>query len=141
MCFPASVILIITNQSCHHFGVIFWRCVLFLMVIYFKYLYFTSWHLRKIKSTLVIWHIVSKPYNRLNFIWSKTWRAIFRGNWWAQFKFPFLSILWSFLLSHGKVYSFPHFTVFCSSVCFPNNLNYCYQQMQGAYECVQLLTL
>ena len=34
-----------------------------------------------------------------------------RGNWLAQFKFP-LSILWSFLLPWGKVYSFPHFTVF-----------------------------
>ena len=31
-----------------------------------------------------------------------------------------------------KVYSFPHFIVFCSSVCFPNNLNYYSQQMQGA---------
>ena len=57
-----------------------------------------------------------------------------RGNWLAQFKFPFLGILWLFLLSSGKVYSFPHFTVFCSSVCFPNNFNYCCQQMQGAYK-------
>ena len=26
--------------------------------------------------SLVIWLIASKPYNLLNFIWSKTWRAI-----------------------------------------------------------------
>ena len=57
-----------------------------------------------------------------------------RGNWLAQFKFPFLGILWSFLLSYGKVYSFPHFTFFCSSVFFPNNFNYRCQQMQGAYK-------
>ena len=37
---------------------------------------FTSWYMRRIKSTLVIWHIAGKPYNWLNFIWSKTWRAI-----------------------------------------------------------------
>ena len=61
--FPASVILNITNQSCHHFSVIFSRCVLFLMVIYFQYRSFTSRHLRRIKSTLVISHIISKPFN------------------------------------------------------------------------------
>ena len=65
-----------------------------------------------------------------------------RGNWLAQFKFPFLSILRSFLLPLGKVYSFPHFTVFCSSVCFSNNLNYCCQQVQGAYKmCTVINTL
>ena len=53
-----------------------WQCVLFLMVIYFYYLSFTSWYLRRIKSTLVILHIVSKPYNWLNFIWSKTWKVM-----------------------------------------------------------------
>ena len=57
-----------------------------------------------------------------------------RGNWLAQFKFPFLGILWSFRLPYGKVCNFPHFTDFCSSVCFPNNLNYRCQQMQGAYK-------
>ena len=65
-----------------------------------------------------------------------------RGNWLAQFKLPILSILWSFLLLHGKVYSFPHFTVFSSSVCFPNNPNYCSPQMQGAYKmCTVINTL
>ena len=68
--FPASVILNITNQLCHHFSVIFWK------MCTFSYLSFASWHLRRIKSTLVIWHIVSKPFNWLDFIWSKTWRAI-----------------------------------------------------------------
>ena len=57
-----------------------------------------------------------------------------RGNWLTQFKFSFLSIPWSFLPPLGKVFSFPHFTVFCSSVCFPNNLNYCCQKVQGAYK-------
>ena len=65
-----------------------------------------------------------------------------RGNWLAQFKFPFLGILGLFLLSYGKVYIFPHFTVFCSSVCFPNNFNQCCQQMQGAYKmCTVINTL
>ena len=57
-----------------------------------------------------------------------------RGNWLAQFKLPVLSILWLFLLIHGKVYSFPHFTVFSSSVYFPNNPNYYSPQIQGAYK-------
>ena len=50
--------------------------------------------------------------------------------------FPFLSILWSFFLYHMV-----KFTVSLNSlsscdlfVCFPYNLNYHYQQMQGAYE-------
>ena len=40
-------------------------CVLFLVDGYFKYLSFTSWHLRRMKSTLAIWHIAGKPYNWL----------------------------------------------------------------------------
>ena len=56
--------------------------VIFLMTCTFSYghlilVSFTSWYMRKIKSKLVIWHIAGKPYNWLNFIWSKTWRAIF----------------------------------------------------------------
>ena len=56
--------------------------VMFLMMCTFSYghlilVSFTSWYMRRIKSTLVIWHIAGKPYNWLNFIWSKTWRAIF----------------------------------------------------------------
>ena len=56
--------------------------VIFLMTCTFSYghlilVSFTSWCMRRIKSTLVIWHIAGKPYNWLNFIWSKTWRAIF----------------------------------------------------------------
>ena len=56
--------------------------VIFLMMCTFSYghlilVSFTSWYMRRIKSTLVIWHIAGKPYNWLNFIWSKTWRAIF----------------------------------------------------------------
>ena len=42
-----------------------------------------------------------------------------RANWLAQF--PFCD-------------RFPHVTVFCSSASFPNNLNYCCQQMQGAFK-------
>ena len=55
-----------------------------------------------------------------------------RRNWLAQFKFPFLSILWSFLLPKGNVYSFPHFIVFCSSVCFPCDLNYWKISIKGS---------
>ena len=56
--------------------------VIFLMMCTFSYghlilVSFTSWYMRRIKSTMVIWHIAGKPYNWLNFIWSKTWMAIF----------------------------------------------------------------
>ena len=44
---------------------------LFLVSIFYQLTY-----AKKIKSTLVIWHIMSKPYSWLNFIWWKTWRAI-----------------------------------------------------------------
>ena len=38
--------------------------------------------------------------------------------------------------------NFPPFIVFCSSVCFPNNLNYCCQQMRGAHKmCTVINTL
>ena len=56
--------------------------VIFLMMCTFSYghlilVSFTSWYMRRINSTLAIWHIAGKPYNWLHFIWSKTWRAIF----------------------------------------------------------------
>ena len=35
---------------------------------YFKYLPFTSWHLRRMKSTLAIWHIAGKPYDWLTLL-------------------------------------------------------------------------
>ena len=37
---------------------------------------FAGWRLRRITSTLIIWHIESKIYNWLNFVWSKTWKAM-----------------------------------------------------------------
>ena len=80
-----------------------------------------------------IWEESEKTWQLIKFYLIENMKGD-RGNWLALFKFPFLSILWSFLLSYDKVYSFPLFTVFCSSVCFPNNLNYCCQQMQGAYK-------
>ena len=48
----------------------------FFMNGYFKYLSYTSGHLRRMKCALAIWHIAGKPHNWLNFIWSKTWMAI-----------------------------------------------------------------
>ena len=68
--FPATIILNITiaNQSIPHFSVIFFgQCALLIVAWLFIVPIFTSWHLRRIKSTLVIWHIVGKPYNWLNF--------------------------------------------------------------------------
>ena len=131
--FPASVILNITNQSCHHFSVIFWKmCTfsyghLFLLSIFCQLTseknQVHSGDLTHCKQTLLL----------IRFYLIKNMKGN-RGNCLAQFKFPFLGILWLFLLSSGKVYSFPHFTVFCSSVCFPNNFNYCCKQMQGAYK-------
>ena len=53
----------------------------------------------------------------------------------AQFKFPFFSILWSFFY---HVIKFTVSLISLSSVhlfvCFLNNLNYCCQQMPGAYK-------
>ena len=72
---------------------------------------YLSIHLRRRKFTLVIWNIIW-----LNFIWSKNMKGN-RGNWPAQFKFLFFRILWSFLLSYGKVYSFPLFPVLELLVC------------------------
>ena len=88
-----------------------------------------------------IWEESEKTWQLIKFYLIENMKGD-RGNWLALFKFPFLSILWLFLLSYDKVYSFPLFTVFCSSVCFPNNLNYCCQQMQGAYKmCTVINTL
>ena len=88
-----------------------------------------------------IWEESEKTWQLIKFYLIENMKGD-RGNWLALFKFPFLSILWSFLLSYDKVYSFPLFTVFCSSVCFPNNLNYCCTRMQGAYKmCTVIDTL
>ena len=140
--FPASVILNITNQSCHRFSVIFLKmCTfsyghLFLVSVFYQ---LTSENnqvhtgdLTHFKQTLQLikFHLIKNMRSN-------------RENWLAQFKFPSLSILWSFLLPYGKVYSFPQFTVFCLFVCFPNNLNYCCQQIKCKehIKCVQLLIL
>ena len=95
--FPASVILNITNQSCHYFSVIFFKmCTfsyghLFLVSIFYQ---LTSeknqvhtGDLTHCKQTLQL----------IKFYLIKNMKGN-RGNWLAQFKFPFLSILWSFLL-------------------------------------------
>ena len=89
----------------------------FLMEIYSSYIFFTSWHLRRIKSTLVIWNIAGKCYNWSNFIWIKNMKCNKR-NYLAQSKFPFLSILWcSFDPMVNWVHCLPHITVFCWFVC------------------------
>ena len=89
---PASVILNTTNQSYHHFSVIFFKmCTfsyghLFLVSIFYQ---LTSENnqvhtgdLTHCKQTLQLikFHLIK--YMKGN-----------RGNWLAQFKFPFLSIL------------------------------------------------
>ena len=73
--FPASVILNITNKSHHHFSVIFLMMHIFFYGHWFLVSIFTSWHLRRIRSTRIIWHIAGKAYRWLNFIWSKIWRT------------------------------------------------------------------
>ena len=90
--FPASVILNITNQSCHYFSVIFFKmCTfsyghLFLVSIFYQ---LTSeknqvhtGDLTHCKQTLQL----------IKFYLIKNMKGN-RGNWLAQFKFPFLSIL------------------------------------------------
>ena len=62
MCFSCSYHSKYQKSITPPFQCFFWQCVLFLKVIYFPYLFFISWHLRRIKSTLVIWHILGKPY-------------------------------------------------------------------------------
>ena len=106
----------------------------FLMVIDFQYLSFTSWYLRKIKSTLAIWLTV---INWVIFFLLKTWIAIEELASTNQVSLKYSDI---FFLSYFKVYSFPHFTVFCSYVCLlSKNLKYCRQKMQGAYEMCKVI--
>ena len=95
--FPASVILNITNQSCHHFSVIFFKmCTfsyghLFLVSIFYQ--------LTSEKNQVHTGHLThcKKTLQLIKFYLIKNMKGN-RGNWLAQFKFPFLSILWSFLL-------------------------------------------
>ena len=115
--FPAAVILNIANQSRHQFSVSFLKICsfsyghLFLVSIFYQ---LTSeknqvlgGDLAYCKQTLKL----IKLYVIKNMKGNK-------GNWPAKFTFPLLSILWSFLLSYSKVYSFSHFIVFYWSVCF-----------------------
>ena len=130
--FPASVILNITNQSCH-FRVIFFKiCTFFYGHLFLVSIFYQLTSEKNQVHTGDLTHCKQTP-QLIKFYLIKNMTGN-RGNWLAQFTFPFLSILWSFLLPWGKVYSFPHFIVFCSSVCFHNNLNYCCQQMQGAHK-------
>ena len=141
MCFPASVVLNITNQSSYHFSVIFFKMCTFS----YGNLYLVSIFCQPTSEMSQVHNgdLTNCKQTRqlIEFYLIENMKGD-RGNWLALFKFPFLSILWSFLLSYDKVYSFPLFTVFCSSVCFPNNLNYSCTQMQGAYEiCTVINTL
>ena len=64
-----------------------------------------------------------------------------RRNWLVQFKFPLSSILLSFLLPWGKVYSFPHplssVHLFAFLTILTNVANKCKEHIK----CIQLLTL
>ena len=90
--FPASVILNITNQSCHHFSVIFFKmCTfsyghLFLVSIFYQ--------LTSEKNQVHTGHLThcKKTLQLIKFYLIKNMKGN-RGNWLAQFKFPFLSIL------------------------------------------------
>ena len=87
---------------------------------------FASWCLRRITSTPIIWHIVGKPYNWLNFIGSKTWKAMEEISW-HNSSFP-SSVFCHVFPSCGKVYcSSFHCLLSLFLVSFPNNLNYCCQ--------------
>ena len=83
---PASVILNTTNQSYHHFSVIFFKmCTfsyghLFLVSIFYQQVH--TGDLTHCKQTLQL----------IKFYLIKNMKGN-RGNWLAQFKFPFLSIL------------------------------------------------
>ena len=66
-----------------------------------------------------------------------------RGNWLAQFKFPFLSILWSFLLPSHRV-KFTVSLISLSSVhlfAFLTILTIVANKCKEHIKCVQLLTL
>ena len=139
--FPTSVILNITNQSCHHFSTILFKmCIFSYGHLFLASIFYQLTSEKNQVHTGDLTHC-KQTLQLIKFYLIKNMKGN-RGNWQAQFKFTFLSILWSFLLPLGKVYSFPHFTVFCSSVCFSNNLNYCCQQVQGAYKmCTVINTL
>ena len=90
--FPASVILNITNQSCHHFSVIFFKmCTfsyghLFLVSIFYQ---LTS---EKNQVHTGDFTHYKQTLQLIKFYLIKNMKGN-RGNWLAQFKFPFLSIL------------------------------------------------
>ena len=88
--------------------------------------YFCQLISEKNTSTPIIWHIVGKPYNWLNFIGSKTWKAMEEISW-HNSSFP-SSVFCNVFPSCGKVYcSSFHCLLSLFLVSFPNNLNYCCQ--------------
>ena len=137
--FPASVILNITNQLCHHFSVIFWKmCTfsyghLFLVSIFcqltFEKNQVHSGDLTHCKQTLQL----------IRFYLIKNMKGN-RGNWLAQFKFPFLGILWSFFYHMVK---FTVFLISLSSVhlfAFWTILTIAASKCKEHKKCTQLLT-
>ena len=134
--FPASVFLNITNQSCHQFSVIFFKmCTfsyghLFLVSIFYQLTSENNQvHTGDLTTDEILYDQKHEGQQR------KLASTI-------QVSFLKYSVIISSTVPQGKVYSFPHFIVFCSSVCFPNNLNDCCQQMQGAHKmCTVINTL
>ena len=105
---------------------------LFLVCIFYQL------HLRRMKSTLVIWYIAGKSFNWLNFIGSKTLKGINVEGC----SFPSLG-LWSFFYQMVKfivsIISLPSIHLF---VCFHNSRSYCCQQMWGTNKkCTVITTL
>ena len=118
MRFPASVILNITNQSCHHLSVIFEDVYFFLWSSIFSIYLLPAdiWEENQVYTGGLTYH--EQTVRLIKFYLMKNMKGN-RANWLAQF--PFCEC-------------FPHFTVFCSSASFSNNLNYCCQQIQGAFK-------
>ena len=136
ICFPASIILNITNQSHHHFSLIcLTMCTfsyghLFLLSFFHQLISeknqvhtgdFT--HCKQTLQLIKLYLIQNMKGNG--------------GSLLAKFKLPFLSILWCFFYHNIMV----KLTVSLNSlssvhlfVCFPHNLNYCCPQMWATYK-------
>ena len=95
---------------------------------------FASWCLRRITSTPIIWHIVGKPYNWLNFIGSKTWKAMEEISW-HNSSFP------SSVFCYVFPSCVPHFTVYYPFFWFPSLtiLTIVANKCEAYIKCVQLL--
>ena len=96
---PASFILNTTNQSYHHFSVIFFKMCTFS----YGHLFLVSilYQLTPEKNQVLtgdLTQICKQTLQLIKFYFTKSMKGN-RGNWLVQFKFPFLSIVWSFLLT------------------------------------------